>query len=452
MFDKLKSFFGKDADASKSQRTSPLKSRRQPIEPVTLSLHEIGSWLDEQEISCKKERSESLSQSREVITQLLSAIREAVIRVDNVQTDDELHPKVIQVNTQQLPLFKSKILSALDVTFSDDDEEFYSQNGLMLNAIMKAFRGPGRYLHQSYPMGIHVLRDKIDLFGKEINVMTAVIKSSRERLAHIEDVRQAHANHEEFILESTNVDIMKDKMKTKLKECEEELMHAKSAKAAYYASEEYRNYEYYRTARDQGQEVLSEAERTLQIKLSVSIQVWKRAMYEFPVSSDKKSADILSKLILYVEENGVGSDSSKVLADLTEIIKPLFHLIDAGNITLKNSAERTYFSSETEYIEALKCAFEKYHLKRVRYEEASMMLAKQRAPAILLEMQEKVQKLEDEMKDIEMQISKTARREAHMGEVEDLRSALLEKMTACVNYNSQTEVPVSITDLADGIS
>ena len=452
MLDKLKSILGKGADGSKPQRSSPLKSLKEPIEPVTLSLHDIGYWLDEQEVSCKKERNESLARSRQVITPLLSAIREAVMHVDDVPTDEQLHPKVVQVNTRQLPLFKSKVISALDITFSDDDEEFYSQIALILNATMKAFRGPGRYIHQSYPQGMDDLRDQIDSFGKEINIMTAVIKSSRERLAHIEAVRQAYESYEELILQCSNVDAMRDEMGTKLKECEEKLMRARSEEVAYCSSEEYQAFEYYKADRDQERAVLNEAERSLQLRLNTSLQVWKRAMYEFHASVNKENGDTISELIAYVEQNGIESDSERVLAAHKTIMKPLFHLLNTGKISLKNSAERTHFSSAAECMNELKGAFDKYSEKKEKYKEAEVMLSKQQAPAILLKMQEKIQKVEEEMKDIEAKISKTVRRKAHEGEIEGLRSELVEKMTACVNYNTQTPVPVVITDLEDDIS
>jgi hypothetical protein len=133
-------------------------------------------------------------------------------------------------------------------------------------------------------------------------------------------------------------------------------------------------------------------------------------------------------------------------------MKPLFHLSDIGKISLKNSAERTYFSSATEYVDDLKRAFDKYDQKKERYEEAEVILAKQIAPAVILEIEEKIQKVEEEMKEIETKISKTIRKEAHEGEGEGMRSELLDKMTVCVNYNSQASIPVVITDLNDIIS
>jgi len=452
MLNKLKSILGKDADASKQQRINPLKSLRQPAEPVILSLHDIGDWLDNQEVACKKERNESLALSREVITQLLPAIREAVVTVDDAPTDEPLHPKVVQVNTQQLPLFKSKIFSALDIPLSDDDEEFYSQIALILSAILRAFRGPGRYLHQSYPQGIRDLRDRVDSFGKEINVMTAVMKSSRERFAHIEAVHQAYDKHEDLILQCSNVDAAKKKMRTKLKSCEEELAHARDEERAYHRSEDYQTYEYYRTDRDQERAVLNEAERSLQLRLNTSIQVWKRAMYEFHAVSDKKSGDTLSKLITYIEQNGIQSDSTWVTEELKIVISPLFHLISSDIISLKNAAERTYFSSAVDCITELQGAFDKYSQKREKYEEAESMLARQEAPEVLLHMQEKIQKLEEGVKDTETKISKMVRKEANEEEVEAVRSTLLEKMTACANYNAQIPIPVMIIDLTDDIS
>jgi hypothetical protein len=402
-------------------------------------------------VACKRERNESLAQSRKVITQLLPTIRKAVVTIDSVPTDEPLHPKVIQVNSQQLPLFKNKMLSVLDVPFSDDAEEFYSQTTLILNATLRAFRGPGRYLHQSYPQGIRDVRDRVDSFGKEINVMTAVIKSSRERLAHIEAVRLAYDKHEDLIFQCSNVDAMKQKMKTKLKDCEEKLTRARDEERAYQRSEEYQTYEYYRTDRDQERAVLNEAERTLQLRLNTSIQVLKRAMYEFHAVSDTQNGEILSKIITYIEQNGIGSDFSWIVAELKSVVNPLFDLISSDKISLKNAAERAYFSSAADFINELKGAFNKYSLKKERYEEAEVILARQKAPEVLFSMQAQIQKLEEERKGIEAKISKTVRKEADEEEIEAVCSTLLEKMTICANYNAQTPIPVMITDLTDDL-
>ncbi|MDR2855208.1 MAG: hypothetical protein LBV40_03505 [Methanomicrobiales archaeon] len=442
MFEKLKSIL---------KGTGGSKPPKQSIEPMTLSLHEIKDWLNQQEDACKMERNEVLLRSKEVIEELLVDIRKLVLSVHEVPTDNPLHPKVVQVNTQQLPLFKNKILSALDatLTFSDDAEKFYTEVGAIINAIFRAFRGPGKYLHQSYPQGMHELRDQVDSFGKEINVMTAAMKISKERLANIEAVHQAYDTYNNLVSQYTNVDAMKSTMETRLKVSQEELARAQDEKTAYLESEEYQSYDLQKGDLKHQSEIVDEEKKTLQMRLNTSVQVWKRAMHEWHALSDKRNGTAISKLIALVEENGVESNPDMIMADLKTVVKPLFQLMDTGKLSLKNAAERSYFSTSAEYLDELNKALVRYNQKKKEYEEAKRALTQERAPEILLEMQERVEKLQEEIDDIKTKISKNVRKKVTKEEVEERRNELLEKMTAYVNHGTENQIPVVISDLMD---
>ena len=440
MLEKLLSIFKGTGDS---------KQLKQSVEPVTLSLPEIKDWLNQQENACKMERNEALLKSREAIEVLLETIRKLVLSVDEVLTDKPLHPKVVQVNTQQLPLFKSKMLHALDATFSDDDEEFYTQVTTMLNATFRAFRGPGRYLHQSYPEGMREIRDHLDLFGKEINVMTGVIRTSRERLVDIEAVHQAYDTYKNLISQYSNVDALKSTMETRLKECQEELVRALDEKEAYLESEEYKIYDVHKIDLERQWEILDEEKKNLQIRLNTSSQVWKRAMHEWHALLDKQNESVISQLIALVEENGVESEPDKIMVHLKTVVNPLFQLIETGKVSLKNAAERAYFSSSAEYLTELNGALERYNQKKEKYEEAERVLSLQRSPEIFLEMQERIEKLQEEMADIETKISKNVRRKVNKEEIKERRNDLLEKMTGCVNSGAENHIPVVISDLTD---
>ena len=438
MLEKLKSIL-KGTGGSK-----PLK---QPIEPVTLSLHEIKDWLTEQEDACKKERNEALLKSREVIEVLLETIRNLVLHVDEALTDKQLHAKVVQVNTKQLPLFKNKMLSALDTTFSDDDEEFYTQVATILNATFRAFRGPGRYLHQSYPQGMREIRDHLDTFGKEINVMTAVMRTSRERLLGIEEVHQTYNTYTNLVSQYSSVDAMKSTMDARLMECREELVRAQEEVATYQKSEEYQIYDALKIDLKHQQEIVDEEKKTLQIQLNTSAQVWKRAMHEWHALLDTQNEAAISKLITLVEENGVETEHNLIMTHLKAVVTPLFQLVQTGKVSLKNAAERTYFSSSAEYLNELNEALKRYNQQKKRYEEAERTLLEQKSPEMLLAMQEQIEKLQEEMDDIETKLSKNVRKKVNKEEIEEKRSELLEKMTACVNYGAENQIPVVIPDL-----
>ena len=117
-----------------------------------------------------------------------------------------------QVNRHNLPQFKRKIESALDVTFSEDDEAYYRQVADMVDGCFKAYRGPGRYLHQIYADEVRLFRQSMDVIGKELNNLTDAIKTSRTRLQSIESVRSAkdtvhHASEESRSITSLQAEI-----------------------------------------------------------------------------------------------------------------------------------------------------------------------------------------------------------------------------------------------------
>jgi hypothetical protein len=64
-------------------------------------------------------------------------------------------------------------------------------------------------------------------------------------------------------------------------------------------------------------------------------------------------------------------------------------------------------------------------------------------------MQERIEKLQEEMADIETKISKNVRRKVNKEEIDERRNDLLEKMTGCVNFGTENHIPVVISDLMD---
>ena len=448
MLKKLQSVLGKDGNsAGPSARSVPLLSSKPKEEQISMSFAEVETWLSTQEEMCKEKRANALIRSREVVSKLIPAMRVLIKTIDDTPTEEVLHPKVVQVNAKQLPLFKSKMLSVLDVTFADDDEEFYAHMTIILNSAFKVFRGSGRYLHQSYPVGIRSIRDHLDLFGKEINVMTAAIRESREHMIKINEARKGYEQYADIEAQYNDSGVIKNAMRARITECKKEILKIQNDAKKYRETEEYHIYQYHKTEREQQKAMLDEAQNTLQLRLNTSLQVWKRAMHAFNNESNKKNAVILAALIALVEKNGVASDPDKVMSELKKVVHALFSSIQKGTVTLKNEAERTYFTSAEDYVSGLSSAFGKFHSKRSLYESATTNLAKQRSPAVFLKMQEKLKQLEREIHDLEGKISKPVRKQGGEDDIRRARFNLQEKLNECANYNSQVPVTIIVTDL-----
>jgi hypothetical protein len=412
-----------------------------------MSFREIEPWISMQEEMCKEKRANALIRSREVVSKLIPAIRVFTQTIDDTLTEEKLHPKIVQVNAKQLPLFKSKMLSVLDVTFADDDEEFYAHMTIILNSAFKVFRGSGRYLHQSYPIGIRSIRDHLDLFGKEINVMTAAIRESREHMIKINEARKGYEQYADIEVQYNDSGVIKNTMRSRIEECKKEIIKIHNDARGYRETEEFRIYQQHKAEHEQQKAMLGEAQNSLQLRLNTSLQVWKRTMHALNNESNKKNAAILAALIAFVEKNGAASDPDKVISELKKVVNALFSSIQKGTVTLKNEAERTYFSSPEECVSGLSAAFDKFHLKKSHYETATANLQKQRAPAILLKMQERSKQLEKEIDDLEGKISKPVRKQGGEDDIRRARFNLVERLNECANYNSQVPVTIIVTEL-----
>jgi chlorite dismutase len=216
---------------------------------------------------------------------------------------------------------------------------------------------------------------------------------------------------------------------------------------AYLSSEEYQIYDAHKIALKEQWELVDEEKKALQIRLNTSIQVWKRAMHEWASFSDKKNETAISKLIALVELNGVESERDIILAHLREVLNPLFQLMETGKVSLKNAAERSCFSSSKEHRDELNEALKRYSQEKKKYEEDERAFSQERAPAMLLAMQEQIEKLQEERNDVETKISKKLSKKVNKEEIDESRSELLEKMNACVNYSAESQVPLVIPDL-----
>lgn len=120
------------------KRIAELFKHNKPEHQKTgISVDELPAWMDAEEQTCIRRRSEHISRSRDAIDKARNDIRNLLVEFGAEECEELLHPKVEQVNRHNLPQFKRKIETALDQHFSDDDEAYYRQVAEMVDGCFK---------------------------------------------------------------------------------------------------------------------------------------------------------------------------------------------------------------------------------------------------------------------------------------------------------------------------
>jgi hypothetical protein len=289
-----------------------------------LSLAELPEWLTAQEDACTSRRSHRISASRELIEQARQEILQLLIDFGGEETEELLHPKVEQVNRHNLPQFKRKIEAALDVPFSDDDETYYAQVAEMIDGCFKAYRGPGRYLHHLYQDEIKLFRQSMDRIGKELNVLTEIIRTSRIRIGRIATVRQALEQYnlaeDERSAALENQDLIARKQK--------ELLGQKQALLAeqdtLMQSDVYRDFLAQKEALEQDQRAVTHLFESLDALMRTALPVWKKALRIVQDEHDRGTEKMLDQLIEYATLQKFGEEIfTSRLRSSADIIFPI---------------------------------------------------------------------------------------------------------------------------------
>lgn len=313
-----------------------------------LSLAELPEWLTAQEDDCTNRRSHRITTSRKLIEQVRQEILQLLQDFGVEETEEPLHPKVEQVNRHNLPQFKRKIEAALDVSFSDDDETYYAQVAEMIDGCFKAYRGPGRYLHHLYHDEIKLFRQSMDQIGKELNVLTEIIRTSRIRIGRIATVREALDQYtlaeDELQTALSSRDLLEDRKKDLLIQ-----------KDALFAEQDtlmqsglYRDFQAQKEALEQDQRAVTHLFETLDGLMRNALPVWKKALRIVQDEHDRGTEKMLDQVIEYATLQKYGEEIfTSRLQSSADIIFPF---LSDGRITLKNSFEKSLFASSGEYL------------------------------------------------------------------------------------------------------
>jgi hypothetical protein len=334
------------------KRISELFKPKQ-TEPETndISPDELPAWLDNEENTCLTRRTDRINLSREVVRKAREDIIQLLEDIGTEDPEKPLHPKIAQVNRHNLPQFKRKIETAIDQEFSDDDEIYYRQVVEMVDGCFKAFRGPGRYLHLLYAEEIKLFKQSLDQIGRELNLLTDVIKTSRTRLGRIEAIRAALTRYQDASEEAARVISRRKEMVTRREELINEQDRITAEREKVVSGSDYAEYTRRCTTLEADQQRVADLYESLESLIRTALPVWRKALRLVQDEQHRDEEKLLEKLIQGAVLQKY--EDPEFLSMISSTAATIFRYIDNEAVPLKNSFEKSLFNKTETYVQQI---------------------------------------------------------------------------------------------------
>ncbi len=403
------------------------RQKKQEPESSVLEMEDLGGWLDAEEQSCISRRTEHINHSRDVISRARGDILTLLQTFGAEDTAEPLHPKVEQVNRHNLPQFRRKIETTLDITFSDDDETYYRQIAEMIDGCYKAYRGPGRYLHHIYPDEVKLFRQSMDQIGHELNRLTEIIKTSRIRLGRIATLRDACGRYTSAESEIAKVQEQERDLDQRRADRQAELDLLIRERDQALESPSVREYH-------EKREIIREEERrtgelfdALDSQVRTALVVWRKALRISQDDRDREKEKLLDQLIQLSVL--VHYDDPGFLPLVRATAPAVYAGISSGSIPLRNSFEKSLFSDEEGYISQISSSLQAWLDLRHHYREEEKSLACHPAAETLSSYEHRISEQGKEIRNLEDEIGKIGGKIHHLDrEREETAEILIREM------------------------
>lgn len=372
----------------------------------------LDEWLDAEEQSCISRRTKHINHSRDLISKARGDILTLLQTFGAEDTAEPLHPKVEQVNRHNLPQFRRKIETTLDITFSDDDEAYYRQVAEMIDGCFKAYRGPGRYLHHIYPDEVKLFRQSMDQIGHELNRLTEVIKTSRIRLGRIATLRDARERYTSS--ESEMAKVQEQILDLEQRKADREAYLDVQVRERENALESPSVREYHEKqeqCRDEERRA-GELFETLDSQVRTALVVWRKALRIAQDDRDREKEKLLDQLIQLSVL--VHFDDPGFLSLVQATAPAVYAGIGSGSIPLRNSFEKSLFSDEEAYISQITSSLQGWLDLRHHCREEEKLLACHPGAEALSSYEHRIADLTKEIRGLEDEIGKTGGKLHHL--------------------------------------
>lgn len=329
MFRKVKELFGgREAPGDQEIRLEDI--------PDLLASHETRHEADLQA---------AFSSSRKKILATRERLENAVRSLSESKNEGDFHPKLQKIVRNSLPQFEKALLLALSRQLPEDADEFYPACSESLKGCVKGLAGPGRYLRNVFPGEMKEIRALIDEFGKELNLLTPLVASSRARREKFRSLRSAHSHALELqgTLKrlSREIPALEAEIREleRAKEVKKEIMDSCTSQLAGDSA-----FQSVVREAEHSEKELMDTERELNATISTFVHVLRKAEKITQRSDAARLARDLKQVIHMATDHQVprGEDIAREAGAVLPVVSSM---IASGEIQLKNQEERDLFSN-----------------------------------------------------------------------------------------------------------
>ncbi|MDD1662331.1 MAG: hypothetical protein LUQ60_01095 [Methanomicrobiales archaeon] len=383
--------------------------------PADIGIEDLPVWIDGEEGKVRQDLASRVAAARAILRDARQQMEEVLSGFDTASMDEVPHPKLAGVTERSLPLFLKAMRTSLSRALPDEPEGFYTAAGEILKGCLSAFRGQGRYLASRFPEEMKVLRDGVDIMGREANALTPEISQARNRLTGLAELRESLRSYGDA----------KKRAAVGLKEIgslEEEmrvsggsLEGVKGALADLEKGEEYRAYQGELSRIKRLEEDRDEAARLFRSAGATAAHLFRKGEKIVARKKDRDALRILHEAIDFLDHDlPIPEDSaSRIIPPAQKVIAAL---VASGDLTPKNREEIDLLQIPERLVQGITKTSGKFHA--ISGEITSTQDAMLSRPALV-----KSRDLKNEMENLEKRMAQARNRlELAKREIEGLEA------------------------------
>jgi hypothetical protein len=322
-----------------------IKDLLKPKEPekFILTFDAIPTWLDEREKTSRALLETETGLPIQNIRNATAQLQHIVNGIADAEHDPAIHPKLKSIAKNSLPLFVKAMNASLSKELPEDIEDFYTAAVECVKGCLNSTRGQGRYLQVVFPEEMKAVKTGIDVIGRELNAITALLTTYRKQKALINSIRTLHEALLDIRVDSEK-SIEKDKrITTRITEIAHRITCIENELGDLTSDADMKEVNEKKSALAEIEQKRDERIRTYTALSMAAAHVFRKAekiatkqRHPTDISALRHTIDLLS--------DHTAPDSEDLISALTVACPVTQRMIEAGEIILKNKEERAIFS------------------------------------------------------------------------------------------------------------
>ncbi len=327
-----------------------LKRSPEP-EETELVFPDVPGWISEKERVIHEEADSAVRESRPRVCDALQEMQETVSALKEAKPDENvpLHPKLLRVVEQGVPRYAAAMEKTLSLSVSDVPGEYYDDCVELISQIAKNTKGPGRYIGNVFPALLKEIRVQTDVIGREINALSGVLTKTREQSGWVDEATEAHALISDKKIQFAEAQVKAASLAEKNTAMTAKLSTLERDIQTYREGPESLEYDKLMAQKRVCEGKLREADADYKRILSLSANVFRKAIHICDLSGDKETTEFLKTV-----RNGLKSPSSagrvRGLAVYPSLFPRLARMIRENDSLIKNKDEEVLFSEQDAFI------------------------------------------------------------------------------------------------------